>query len=113
MIEHLRCVLEGLALEEPGQEEIPLLPEPELVVEIEVVVDGEQAAALELDERGCDQEELGGQLEITGIDPLDLGQIGIDDLEQRDLVQVDLVTQDQVQQQIERALEHVGPHTDR
>jgi hypothetical protein len=39
-------VLEGLALDEAGQEQVALLPQGELVVEVELVVAGQQAPAL-------------------------------------------------------------------
>ena len=68
---------------------------------------GQQPAGLELDERGGDQQELGGDVEVEGLHPLDLDQIGVDDPGQVDLVDVDLLGQDQLQEQVERTL--VGP----
>ena len=40
----------------------------------------------------------------------ELDQVGVDDRRQRDLVQVDLLAQDQVQQEVEGPLEHGGLH---
>ena len=37
---------------------------------------------------------------------LELGEVAVDDARQRDLVDVDLLAGDEVQQQIERPLEH-------
>ena len=68
---------------------------------------GQQAPGLELDERGGDQQELRGHVEVDGLEALDLGQVGVDDAGQADLVDVDLGGQDQLQEQVERAL--VGP----
>ncbi len=68
---------------------------------------GQQAAGLELDERGGDEQELGGDVEVELLHALDLGQVGVDDAGQADLVDVDLLGQDQLQEQVERTL--VGP----
>ena len=64
LAEHLGGVLEGLALEQAGEQEVALLPEGELVVEVDVGVLGQEALALQLDEGGGDQQELGGDLEV-------------------------------------------------
>jgi tryptophanyl-tRNA synthetase len=106
-------VFEGLALEQPGQQQIALLPERELVVEIDVVAPGEQTAGLELDERRGDEQELRGHVEVERLHPFDLGDVAVDDAGQRDLVDVDLLLQDQVQEQIEWALVDRGRHIDR
>ena len=110
--QHARRVLERLALDQPRQQEVPLLPERQLVVEVHVGVDREQAAGLELDQRRRDQQELGGHIEIAALHALELGQVGVDDLRQRDLVEVDLVAQDQVQQQVQGAFEDGRVHGD-
>ena len=39
---------------------------------------------------------------------LELGQVGVDDLGERDVVELDLLAQDQVEQQVEGAFEHRG-----
>jgi hypothetical protein len=57
-------VLERLALEQLGEQQVALLPEAELVVEVDVTDAGEQAPALELHQGGGDEEELGGHLEV-------------------------------------------------
>ena len=108
--QHPRRVLERLALEQAGQQQVALLPQRELVVEVDVVVAGQQAAGLELDQGRGDQQELGGDVEVEVLQPVELGQVGVDDRGERDLVEVDLLAQDQVQQQVERALEHGGLH---
>src|SRR5581483_8472998 len=53
-------VLERLALEQPGEEEVALLPEGELLVELDVVPPGQEPAGLQLDQGGGDEQELGG-----------------------------------------------------
>ena len=60
-------VLEGLALEQPGEQQVALLPERQLLVEVDVVVAGQQPPGLELDERGGDQQELGGDVEVDDL----------------------------------------------
>ena len=54
----------GLALEQPGHEQVPLLPPDELLVGIDVVGPGEETARLELDEQGGDDQELGEGLQV-------------------------------------------------
>ena len=108
--EHRGDVLERLALEQAGEQQVALLPQGQLVVEVDVVAAGQQAAGLQLDERGGDQQELGGHVEVERLQPVELGQVGVDDRRQRHLVEVDLLAQDQVQQQVERALEDGGGH---
>ena len=57
-------VLERLALEQAGEEQVALLEAEQLLVELGVVEAGEQAAGLELHERGRDEQELGGDVEV-------------------------------------------------
>ena len=65
-------VLERLALEQPGEQQVALLPQRQLVVEVDVVATGQQPPRLQLDERRRDQQELGGEVEIEALQPLDL-----------------------------------------
>ena len=108
--QHAGRVLERLALEEAGQQQVALLPQGQLLVEVDVLAVGQQPAGLQLDQRGGDEQELRGHVEIEGLHPLHLDQVGVDDPGQRDLVEVDLLPQDQVQQQVERALVDLGRH---
>ncbi len=103
-------VLERLALEQPGQEEVALLEAQQLLVELEVLDAGEQAAGLELDQRGGDEEELGGDVEVERVHAVELGEVGVDDLGQRHLPQLHLLLQDQVKEEVEGALEDRGAH---
>ena len=57
-------VLERLALEQAGEQQVALLEAEQLLVELDVFEAGEQAAGLELHERGGDEEELGGDVEV-------------------------------------------------
>lgn len=102
----VRRVFERLAVEQSSDEEVPFLPQREFVVEIDIGVLGQQAFALEFDEGGGDQEELGGDLQIEMLQFLDLGEVGIDDARKGDLVQIDLLSQNEMEQEIERTLEN-------
>src|SRR5205823_13129661 len=95
-------VLERLALEQPGEQEVALLEEGQLLVEVDVVAARQQPAGLELDEGGGDEQELGGDVEVEVAHAVDLDQVGVDDRAQGDLVEVDLLAGDAVQQQVER-----------
>ena len=66
-VEDRRDVLERLALEEPREQLVALLPERQLLVEVDVVAPGEQATRLQLDERRGDEEELGGDVEVESL----------------------------------------------
>ena len=77
--EHAGDVLERLALEQPGEQQVALLPQRQLVVEVDVVAARQQPAGLQLDERRRDQQELGGDVEVERLQPLDLDQVGVDD----------------------------------
>ena len=108
--EHPGDVLERLALEQAGQQQVALLPQASSSSRSTSSRPGQQAAGLQLDERRRDQQELGGDVEVEDLQPLDLVQVGVDDLAQRDLVDIDLLSEDQVQQQVERPLEDGGRH---
>ena len=66
-LERLGGVLERLALEEAGEQEVALLEAQQLLVELEVVEAGQQAAGLELHQGGGDEQELGGDVEIEPV----------------------------------------------
>ena len=106
--EHLRRVLERLAVEQAGEEQITLLEAAQLLVELDVFAAGEQAAGFQLHERRRDEQELGGRLEIDALHALDLRAERVDDAHEGDLPEVDLLLQDQMEEQVERALEHGG-----
>ncbi len=100
-----RSVLERLGFEEPRQQQVPFLPEGDLLIEFDLGVLGQQPAHLEIDQGGSDQEELRGDVEIGRLHASNLVEIGVDDVGEGDLVEVDLVVQDEVQQEVEGAVE--------
>lgn len=105
--QHLSCVLEGLAVKQACDEQIALLPERKLVVEIDVGIFGKETLALQFDKGRSDEKKLGGDIEVEFIHLLYLDEIGIDYPGERDVIEVHLFAQDQVEQKIE------GPLVDR
>ena len=96
----------GPALEQAGQQEVPLLPPDQLVVVVGALAARQQLLGLELDQNGRHQQELRQLVEVDLV-PL-LGQDPhepVDDGQQRDVEHVDLVGGDQVQQEVDGALE--------
>ena len=71
---------------------------------------GQEAAGLQLDERRRDEQELGGDVEVEPARSLDLDQVLVDDRGERDLPQVHLLLEDEMEQEVERALVHRGAH---
>ncbi len=108
LVQHFGCVLERLALEEASQQQVALFEAEQLLVEIDVVSARQQAPRLELDQRRRDQQELGRDLEIDALHAVDLRAERVDDPHQRDLPEVDLFFQDQVQKEVEGAFEDRG-----
>src|SRR5262249_19111150 len=83
----------------------PFLEAQQLLVELHLLERRQEAAGLEVDERGRDEQELGRYVEVEALHPPELGEILVDDPRQRDLPQVDLLLEDQVEEQVEGALE--------
>ena len=104
-VQHLRRVLERLAVEQPREQQVALLEPRQLLVEVDVVAAGQQAPRLQLDERRGDEQELGGRLEVEALHALDLRAERVDDARERDLPEVDLFLQDEMEEEVERALE--------
>src|SRR5439155_24234441 len=94
-LERAGRVLEGLALEQAGQQEVALLESQQLFVELELVDARQQATGLQLDQRGRDQEELGGDVEVELLHAVELGEIRVDDLTERHLPQLHFLLEDQ------------------
>jgi hypothetical protein len=100
----------GLALEQAGHEQVPLLPPDQLLVGIDVIGPGQEATRLELDEQGGDDQELGQGLQVDLVPPGHLGHEGVDHRGQRDVEDLHLVVVDQLQQEVDRSLEGGGGH---
>jgi hypothetical protein len=70
----------------------------------------QEHARLDVNQRRRHDEELAGNVEIQLLHQVDVFQILLRDQRDRNVVDVDLVPLDQVQQQIERALEDRQPY---
>ena len=104
----------GPALEQAGQQQVPLLPPDQLVVVVRALAPRQQLLGLELDQNGGHQQELRQLVEVDLV-PL-LGQDPdepVDDGQERNVEHVDLVGGDQVQQEVDRALEGGCGHRER
>ena len=100
-----RRLLVGLVLQQPGEQQVAGLEQLEVVLVVDVG-GGQQPGGLEVEQRGGDDEELAGLVEVQLV--AERPQVGdelVGDLRQRDLGDVELVLADQLQQQVERALE--------
>ena len=83
----------------------------ELLLELDVVAAGQQAAGFQLQQHRGDQQELGGDIQVEGRPASAPGwPRTVDDVRQGDLPQVDLLAGDQMQEQVEGALEDGGAH---
>ncbi len=67
-----------------------------------VILARQHEARLELQQRGDQHEELRGHLEVELAAPVEVIEVGDDDLRELHLEQVDLLPQDERQQEIER-----------
>ena len=97
----------GPALEQPGQQQVALLPADEVLVVLDGLGPGQQPLRLELDEDGRHEQELRELVEVDLLALLAQSTLheGVDHRQERDVEDVDLVRRDQVQQEVDRALE--------
>jgi hypothetical protein len=84
-----------------------------LEVEALLLVGGEHEPRLQLQERGDQDEELGGRLEVELAGALEELDVGEHDLRQIDLEEVDLLLQDQRQKEVERPVEDLEVKVER
>jgi hypothetical protein len=96
-------LLERAVLHEPGEQEVAGLEQREVVLVLDVAL-RQQPSRLEVEQRGRDQQELGGLFEIVA-EVLDVADELVGDLRQRHLGDVELMLGDQREQQVEWALE--------
>jgi len=106
--EQLGHLLVGPVLQEPGEQQVPLL-EQGLGLVVLAIGTGQQAGGLELEQGGRDDQELRGHLEVQLPHVPDLRQVLLGDRRQRDLPDIYLLARDEVEEQVERPLEHLGP----
>ncbi len=72
-----------------------------------------QQPRLDLDEHRSHQQVLGRELEVRAPHHLDVAQVLLGELGHRDVEHVDVLPADQVEQQVERALERLEEHLER
>ena len=94
----------GLELEQAGEQAVALFEAGELLVVLDVVGPGQQLARLELDQDRRDHQELAGGLHVEGLASRHLGDEGVDEVRDPDLVDVDLVVRHELQQHVEGPL---------
>ena len=98
-----RDLLERPILQQAGEQQVARLEERD-VVGIHQFALRQQPGDLQVEQRGGDDEELAGRVELLGgLQRAQVGEEFIRDLAQRDLGDVEFVLRDQGQQQVERA----------
>jgi hypothetical protein len=98
-------LLVGLVLQQPGEEQVAGLEELEVLLVVDVG-GREQPGGLEVEERGGHDQELTGLVEVELVaQGAQVRDELVGDLREGDLGDVELVLPDQLQQQVERALE--------
>jgi len=96
--------LELAVFEKPGQQLVSRFFGSQLALHLDPAV-RQQQAGLDLDQEAHEEEELGHLVPIPdGPRRLHVVEVSGDDLEQRDLQQVDLLLEDERQEQVERTL---------
>ena len=107
--EHHRDMLERPVLQQPGEQQVPHLEQREVLLVVHLA-GRQQAGRLEIQQRGRDDQERRGLVEAQlAADRLGVGDEVVGHLVQRHLGDVEAVREDQLQQQVERALEIAQP----
>jgi hypothetical protein len=107
--EHLRDVLVRPVLEQPREQQVAHLEQREVLLVV-YLAGGQQPRGLEVKQRGRDDEECRRLVELhLRADRLGVRDEVVGHLVQRHLGDVEAVREDQLQQQIERALEIAQP----
>ena len=95
-------------LQQPGEQQVAGLEQGEVLGVLHLGV-GQQPGGLEVEQRGRDDEELRGLVEVRVVaERREVGDEVVGDAVQRHLGDVELVLADQLQEQVERALEVVA-----
>ena len=84
-----------------------------LDVEALLLVRGQHQPRLQLEQRGDQDQELGGRLEVELTGPLEVLDVREHDLREVDLEQVDLLLQHERQEQVERPVEDLQVEVER
>ena len=100
-----------MVLEHPREQLLGRLAR--LEVEALLLVRGQHQPRLELEQRGDQDEELGGGLEVELAGALEVLDVGEHDLGEVDLEQVDLLPQHERQEQVEGPVEDLEVEVER
>jgi len=108
--EHGGDVLVGAVLQQPREEDVAGLEQGEVVLVLDLA-GREQPRGLEVEQRGRDDEEFGGLVEVPlrSASP-DVGQEVVDDRVQGQDRDIETVLGDEGEEQVEGALELLEPH---
>ena len=97
------------ALEQSGQEEVPLLPSHQILVVLVRLPAGQQLLGFELNKDGRHEEKFRELVEVDLLAlPREHAHESVDHGQERDVEDVDLVGRDEVQQEVDRTLEVGG-----
>src|SRR5699024_141796 len=102
----VRDLLIGLVLQEAGEQEVAGLQQLQVGLVVDLAA-GNQAGGLQIQQRGSDEQELGDLIQIlSGLgQPPGISDELVGDLGERDLGDVQLVRMNQLEQQVEGAVE--------
>ena len=107
--EHVRRRRVGPALEQPGQEQVPLLPADQVLVVVGGLAARQQLLGLELNQDGRHEEKLRELVEVDLVALLrEHAHEAVDHRQQGYVEDVDLMGRDEVQQQVDGTLETWG-----
>ena len=74
-----------------------------------LLIGGEQAAALEVDQVRRHDDELARDIDVQFLEGLQIFEVLLGDPLERDVVNVELIALDQIKQEVERALKNLEP----
>ena len=106
MRQHRGDILEGDAGQQSSQQTVPLLEKRQIVIDIEIGLIWEQMPGLEVDESCRDEEKLRGDVQIEFAHLIEMGQVLRDDVGEADGRYVHLMTGDELEEKVKRALEN-------
>ena len=103
-----RRFFEGSILEQLGEQQVSFFEQRQFLIEVESLSIRQQSTQLQLDERCGNQQKLGCDVKVERFHLFEFDEVRVDDGRQADLIQIDLVSRDQVEEQIKGPLEHRG-----
>ena len=98
-------VLERQASQQARKQAVTLFGQGQLLIQIDRVIVGQQVPGFQLDQRGRNEQELTRDVDVELTHHIEVAEVLSDDLNEAELGDLELVARDQLQQQIEGALE--------